>query len=108
MRRRPCALDVADRGGTTLEEVGASWISRERILRRVEVEGLAVAALRDMSTLRTSTRPDRRKRRLPVLQQLIDEDEPEEEGDEDVDEGELGETAVAVEVNAGAFSVDLD
>ena len=36
-----CALDVADRGGTTLEEVGAIMnLTRERI-RQVEVRGLA-------------------------------------------------------------------
>ena len=36
-----CALDVADRGGTTLEEVGAIMnLTRERI-RQVEVKGLA-------------------------------------------------------------------
>lgn len=36
-----CALDVADRGGTTLEEVGAILnLTRERI-RQVEVRGLA-------------------------------------------------------------------
>ena len=42
-----CALDVADRGGTTLEEVGAIMnLTRERI-RQVEVKGLAkLAALR--------------------------------------------------------------
>ena len=43
-----CALDVADRGGTTLEEVGAIMnLTRERI-RQVEVKGLAkLAAHRD-------------------------------------------------------------
>ncbi len=48
-----CALDVADRGGTTLEEVGAIMnLTRERI-RQVEVKGLAkLQALRDMSALR--------------------------------------------------------
>ena len=35
-----CALDVADRGGTTLEDVGAIMnLTRERI-RQVEVRGL--------------------------------------------------------------------
>src|SRR4029079_6993996 len=43
-----CALDVADRGGTTLEEVGAIMnLTRERI-RQVEVKGLAkLQALKD-------------------------------------------------------------
>jgi hypothetical protein len=36
-----CALDVADRGGTTLEDVGAIMnLTRERI-RQVEVKALA-------------------------------------------------------------------
>ena len=40
-----CALDVADRGGTTLEEVGAIMnLTRERI-RQVEVKGLAKLTL---------------------------------------------------------------
>jgi hypothetical protein len=48
-----CALDVADRGGTTLEEVGAIMnLTRERI-RQVEVKGLAkLEALKDMLALR--------------------------------------------------------
>src|SRR5260221_5964241 len=48
-----CALDVADRGGTTLEEVGAIMnLTRERI-RQVEVKGLAkLEALKDMAALR--------------------------------------------------------
>ena len=42
-----CALDVADRGGITLEEVGAILnLTRERI-RQVEVRGLA--KIRDLS-----------------------------------------------------------
>lgn len=48
-----CALDVADRGGTTLEDVGAIMnLTRERI-RQVEVKALAkLEALRDMLALR--------------------------------------------------------
>src|SRR5258708_1472715 len=64
-----CALDVADRGGTTLEEVGAIMnLTRERI-RQVEVKGLAkLAALSDMSTLRDYVDEGPvGKRRLPVL-----------------------------------------
>ena len=64
-----CALDVADRGGTTLEEVGAIMnLTRERI-RQVEVKGLAkLAALRDMSALRDYVdEGPTGKRRLPVL-----------------------------------------
>jgi hypothetical protein len=74
-----CALDVADRGGTTLEEVGAIMnLTRERI-RQVEVKGLAkLAALRDMSTLRDYVdEGPTGKRRLPVLVE-VDDDEEEE------------------------------
>ncbi len=48
-----CALDVADRGGTTLEDVGAIMnLTRERI-RQVEVKALAkLQALKDMMGLR--------------------------------------------------------
>lgn len=48
-----CALDVADRGGTTLEDVGAIMnLTRERI-RQVEVKALAkMEALNDMEALR--------------------------------------------------------
>ena len=66
-----CALDVSDRGGTTLEEVGAIMnLTRERI-RQVEVKGLAkLAALRDMTALRDYVDDEGRDResgRLPVL-----------------------------------------
>jgi hypothetical protein len=80
-----CALDVADRGGTTLEEVGAIMnLTRERI-RQVEVKGLAkLAALRDMSALRDYVdEGPTGKRRLPVLQAESDEEEQEEGADED-------------------------
>ena len=63
-----CALDVADRGGTTLEEVGAIMnLTRERI-RQVEVKGLAkLSALRDMMALRDYVDEGPvGKRRLPV------------------------------------------
>src|SRR5499427_7819669 len=48
-----CALDIADRGGTTLEDVGAIMnLTRERI-RQVEVKALAkLEALKDMMALR--------------------------------------------------------
>ncbi len=78
-----CALDVADRGGTTLEEVGAIMnLTRERI-RQVEVKGLArLAALRDMTALRDYAVDEGLvgKRRLPVL--IADDDEDEEAGEE--------------------------
>jgi hypothetical protein len=85
-----CALDVADRGGTTLEEVGAIMnLTRERI-RQVEVKGLAkLQALKDMAALRDYVDEGPiGKRRLPVLAKSTDEDEEgdgEGEGDSDDD-----------------------
>lgn len=64
-----CALDVADRGGTTLEDVGAIMnLTRERI-RQVEVKALAkLEALRDMNALRDYVDEGPvGKRRLPQL-----------------------------------------
>jgi hypothetical protein len=65
-----CALDVADRGGTTLEDVGAIMnLTRERI-RQVEVRALAkLEALKDMMALRDYVDEGPiGKRRLPVLE----------------------------------------
>jgi hypothetical protein len=76
-----CALDVADRGGTTLEEVGAIMnLTRERI-RQVEVKGLAkLQALKDMSALRDYVDEGPvGKRRLPILTAAPDEEEDEKE-----------------------------
>jgi len=64
-----CALDIADRGGTTLEDVGAIMnLTRERI-RQVEVKALAkLEALRDMDALRDFVdEGPQGKRRLPQL-----------------------------------------
>jgi hypothetical protein len=83
-----CALDVADRGGTTLEEVGAIMnLTRERI-RQVEVKGLArLAALRDMMALRDYVdEGPMGKRRLPVLAS-----EGNDDSDDDADEDEGGD-----------------
>jgi hypothetical protein len=82
-----CALDVADRGGTTLEEVGAIMnLTRERI-RQVEVKGLAkLEALRDTMALRDYVDEGPvGKRRLPVIAAPAadEEDEEEEEGAEE-------------------------
>lgn len=85
-----CALDVADRGGTTLEEVGAIMnLTRERI-RQVEVKGLAkLEALRDMEALRDYVDEGPiGKRRLPVLARKdseAEEAEGESDGEEDSD-----------------------
>jgi hypothetical protein len=84
-----CALDVADRGGTTLEEVGAIMnLTRERI-RQVEVKGLAkLQALKDMSALRDYVDEGPvGKRRLPILTTKAKAKE-EEEGAEDADDAE--------------------
>jgi hypothetical protein len=89
-----CALDVADRGGTTLEEVGAIMnLTRERI-RQVEVKGLAkLQALRDMSALRDYVDEGPvGKRRLPVLSK----EEPVKD-EEDTDEDETAEDEFDVE-----------
>jgi len=79
-----CALDVSDRGGTTLEEVGAIMnLTRERI-RQVEVKGLAkLEALKDMGGLRDYVEEGPvGKRRLPLLAKpLVVEEEEEDEFD---------------------------
>jgi len=85
-----CALDIADRGGTTLEEVGAIMnLTRERI-RQVEVKALAkLDALQDMMALRDYVDEGPvGKRRLPLLSKkdLVDDEdvvEPAEDDDED-------------------------
>jgi hypothetical protein len=85
-----CALDVADRGGTTLEDVGAIMnLTRERI-RQVEVKALAkLEALRDMLALRDYIDEGPvGKRRLPKLAatdaSTITDDEDEEQDDLEV------------------------
>ena len=98
-----CALDVADRGGTTLEEVGAIMnLTRERI-RQVEVKGLAkLAALRDMSVLRDYVDGGPMgKRRLPVLG---DDEDAAEDSDDDLD----GEDGDGAEAEASADAEDTD
>lgn len=86
--KETCALDVADRGGTTLEDVGAIMnLTRERI-RQVEVKGLAkLEALRDMTALREYVDEGPiGKRRLPVLTASDIDDEDEAKTDEDEDD----------------------
>ena len=113
-----CALDVADRGGTTLEEVGAIMnLTRERI-RQVEVKGLAkLAALRDMSTLRDYVdEGPTGKRRLPMLDTARVKASDEGGEDEvDVDEADADEVESpdvepsGAEINVDAFIPgDLD
>jgi sigma-70-like protein len=111
-----CALDVADRGGTTLEDVGAIMnLTRERI-RQVEVKALAkLEALGDMYALRDYVEEGPvGKRRLPTLSKdelsgkakakagklevkaapvVDDEDEDEFEADDDFDADEAEVTS---------------
>ena len=104
-----CALDIADRGGATLEEVGAIMnLTRERI-RQVEVKGLAkLQALRDMAALRDYVDEGPiGKRRLPVLS--ADEDEEGEDIDltEDDDDDDLvtpANTEQTAEFDVEAFA----
>jgi len=100
-----CALDVADRGGTTLEEVGAIMnLTRERI-RQVEVKGLAkLQALREMTALRDYVDEGPvGKRRLPILKSES-ESESEDESGEDFDGDEEG----AAEASGADAEVDFD
>jgi hypothetical protein len=87
-----CALDIADRGGTTLEEVGAIMnLTRERI-RQVEVKALAkLDALKEMMALRDYVDEGPvGKRRLPLLSKkdLVDDEEDTSSSNEDDDEDE--------------------
>jgi len=94
-----CALDVADRGGTTLEDVGAIMnLTRERI-RQVEVKALAkLQALKDMMGLRDYVDEGPvGKRRLPVLPVVEADDEDDElETSADADADEVEEIAPVV------------
>ena len=84
-----CGLDVADRGGATLEDVGAIMnLTRERV-RQVEVQGLAkLEALADMTALRDFVDEGPvGKRRLPILAKAaVAEVEEEEEEDDAADD----------------------
>jgi hypothetical protein len=87
-----CSLDVADRGGTTLEEAGAMMnLTRERI-RQVEVGAMAkLEALQELVAFRDHiSEGTSGKRRLPILSRAIvdDEDEEEEEEEEEGQEAE--------------------
>lgn len=88
-----CALDVADRGGETLERVGAIMnLTRERI-RQIEVKGLAkletdptIKSLRELHGLPDGTKT---KRRLPVI--VHRDDKPDDFDAERFASDELGE-----------------
>ena len=113
-----CALDVADKHGTTLEDVGAIMnLTRERI-RQVEVKALAkLEALNDMYALRDYVDEGPvGKRRLPTLSkeelaggkaklkgkaaapvaEIDDEDEDEFENDDDFENDDESAEAEAV------------
>lgn len=106
-----CALDVADRGGTTLEDVGAIMnLTRERI-RQVEVKALAkLEALSDMYSLRDHVDEGPvGKRRLPQLSKeelsgkgkvkaapVAEIDDEDEDDFDSYDESEVSESAEAV------------
>lgn len=84
-----CELDVAERGGETLEEVGAMLnITRERV-RQIEVA--ALTKLLESRALRDFARPGPDgKRRLTLLTPARDEEEderhdPTDDGDFDFD-----------------------
>ena len=105
-----CALDIADRGGTTLEDVGAIMnLTRERI-RQVEVKALAkLEALRDMADLRDYVDEGPvGKRRLPVLNRPeVDEDEVDEDEDEDEDgDGDGDEDADGEDLDKASLSLE--
>lgn len=103
-----CALDVADRGGTTLEDVGAIMnLTRERI-RQVEVKALAkLEALRDMLALRDYIDEGPvGKRRLPKLTPTdvaVAVDVDDDEDDEDDIDLKLEPTAPSVELEPEPF-----
>jgi hypothetical protein len=81
-----CALDVADRGETTLEDTGAIMnITRERV-RQLEVQAVAkLESSRNAKVLKEFLGEDSSrtatKRRLPIVQiGVIEDDEDEDDG----------------------------
>jgi hypothetical protein len=105
-----CALDVADRGGTTLEDVGAIMnLTRERI-RQVEVKALAkLEALRDMMALRDYVDEGPvGKRRLPVLTRDEDDEETSVEDDDDDFEDDDVEASAEAETTFESDDASFD
>jgi hypothetical protein len=106
-----CALDVADRGGTTLEDVGAIMnLTRERI-RQVEVKALAkLEALRDMMALRDYVDEGPvGKRRLPRLsKEEISGPAYRDDEDAELDALDRAESLGDVEPEGDDFAVALD
>lgn len=121
-----CALDVADRGGSTLEEVGAILnLTRERV-RQVEVKGLTrlyEPSLLQLADFVETRRPDG-KRSLPVIstrhldRELIDvevtEDDDEDRLEPEVTHGVVvklheapGNAVVEIETREALAGIDL-
>ncbi len=105
--KESCALDVADRGGTTLEDVGAIMnLTRERI-RQLEVKALAkLNAVDEMLSLRDYIDEGPiGKRRLPILT-ADDFDEKKQKNEEDVeDDSDESQDALDHAVSLDDFSV---
>jgi hypothetical protein len=88
-----CSLDVADRGGTTLEDAGAMMnLTRERI-RQVEVGALAkLEALQELTDFRDHiSEGTSGKRRLPILSRRIEEEDDEEKAEDEEEAEEVEE-----------------
>lgn len=81
-----CALDVADRHGATLEDVGAIMnLTRERV-RQIEVRALTkIEALQDEALLEHVERGPVGRRSLPVLEDEVDDEPPEEPSGDELD-----------------------
>jgi hypothetical protein len=102
-----CALDVADRGGTTLEDVGAIMnLTRERI-RQVEVKALAkLEALRDMMALRdyVDEGPVGRRRLPKLTKSDLEAGEYSHEEDADEDQDDFGDA----ETDSDSDDLDIE
>ena len=98
--KESCSLDVSDRGGATLEEVGAIMnLTRERI-RQVEVKALAkLEAITEGHSLRDFVEEGPvSKRRLPILNQPVaaaDDDDDDADDNDDMDTATPGADAFA-------------
>jgi hypothetical protein len=90
--KESCALDISDRGGTTLEEVGAIMnLTRERLDLELPNALAKLTALQEMESLRDFVDEGPvGKRRLPLLASVaetkVEEADDDEDGDEDSDE----------------------
>lgn len=83
-----CALDVADRGGVSLEEVGAIMnVTRERI-RQLEVRALDRMQGNGGHLLRELVTEGDGKRRLPLLAAVAGDEDDDGLDDEDLDDGD--------------------